>query len=116
MSVGFLVLVFTSIVDAESFSRLVTNAVGRHRERAATADTPSGIPPTSAPANPSTASTGTHRTRGIAAPRLVVLTSSCCQCKSPATRRDLHTARVRADADVAGSATEPAPAPWSPYS
>ena len=54
MSVGCLVLVFTSIVDTVPLPPLVTKAVARHRARAATADTPPGTTPTSAPANPST--------------------------------------------------------------
>src|SRR5262249_43682104 len=61
MSVGFLVLVFTSIVDTEPPPLLVTKAVGRHRERAATADTPPGNAPTSAPATPSPTTPRTQR-------------------------------------------------------
>ena len=64
MSVGFLVLVFTSIVDTVPLPLLATKAVARHRARAATADTPSGTTPTSAPANPST---NTHEPTGTAA-------------------------------------------------
>ena len=69
MSVGFLVLVFTSIVDTESLPVLVTKAVARHRERAGTADTPSGTTPTSAPANPNTKTLRTHRNRASLLPR-----------------------------------------------
>ena len=65
MSVGCLVLVFTSIVDTESLEVLVTKAVGRHRERPATPDAPSGTTPTSAPDNPSTKAPRTHRNRRI---------------------------------------------------
>src|SRR5262249_25609494 len=54
MSVGFLVLVFTSIVDTVSLPLLATNAVARHRRRVASVDAPVGTPPTSAPANPNT--------------------------------------------------------------
>jgi hypothetical protein len=61
MSVGCLVLVFTAIVDTEPLPTLVTKAVGRHRARPATADAPLGTIPTSAPANPSTTTTRTHR-------------------------------------------------------
>jgi hypothetical protein len=68
MSVGSLVLVFTSIVDTVPLIWLVTNAVGRHRARGATADALSGTTPTSAPANPSTNTPKGHRNRGIAAP------------------------------------------------
>jgi hypothetical protein len=52
-----------------------------HRDRAGTADTALGTTPTSAPANPSTNTPRTNRNRGIPAPRLAVLTSSCCQCR-----------------------------------
>src|SRR5262249_14628298 len=65
MSDGFLVLVFTSIVDTVPLTPLATKAVGRHFRRAGTADTRPR--PTSAPAKPSTATTRTHRTRRIAA-------------------------------------------------
>src|SRR5262249_59744494 len=70
MSVGFLILVFTSIVDTEPLRPLATKAVVRHRGRVATADTPSGTTPTSAPANLSTTSPRTHRNRRIAPPAL----------------------------------------------
>jgi hypothetical protein len=68
MSVGFLVLVFTSMVETVPLPALVTKAVARHRARAATADTPPGTTPTSAPANPSINTPKGHRDRGIAAP------------------------------------------------
>src|SRR5215471_6189633 len=69
MSVGFLVLVSTSIVDTsmvdtDPLPALETNAVARQRDRPATADTP-GATPTSAPANPNTTTTRTHRNRRI---------------------------------------------------
>jgi hypothetical protein len=54
MSSGCFVLVFTSIVDTVPLPALVTKAVGRHRERAGTADPSLVSTPTSAPANPST--------------------------------------------------------------
>jgi hypothetical protein len=60
-----LVLVFTSIVDTVLLAALVTKAVGRHGARPATADARSGTAPTSAPANPSTATPRTHRQRVI---------------------------------------------------
>ncbi len=75
MSVGFLVLVFTSIVDTVPLPSLVTKAVGRHRDRAGTADTPSGTTPTSAPANPNTTTRRTDRNRRIAAPACYLLSS-----------------------------------------
>jgi hypothetical protein len=50
-----------SIVDTEPLRAFVTRAVGRHRERAATADTPSGTTPTSAPVNPNTTTPRNHR-------------------------------------------------------
>jgi hypothetical protein len=65
MSVGFLALVFTSIVDTVPLPALVTKAVARHRARAGTADTPLGTTPTSAPANPSTKAPRSHRKRRI---------------------------------------------------
>src|SRR5262245_3321022 len=68
MSVGFLVLVFTSIVETVLLAALVTKAVARHRPRASTADTPSGTTPTSAPANPNSRARRTHRNRRITAP------------------------------------------------
>src|SRR5262249_44279920 len=61
MSVGFLLLVFTSTVDTVRLPVLATKAVDRHRARAATADTPSGNTPISAPANPSATTTRPHR-------------------------------------------------------
>src|SRR5215471_19885225 len=64
MSVGFLVLVVTSMVDTDPLPALETNAVARQRDRPATADTP-GATPTSAPANPNTTTTRTHRNRRI---------------------------------------------------
>ena len=67
MSSGCLIRVFTPIVDTVPLRMLVTNAVARHRERAATADAPFGTTPTSAPANANTNTTGTHRDRRIAA-------------------------------------------------
>ena len=67
MSSGCLVLVFTSIAETEPLPLFATKAVARQRERAGTADTPSGMTPTSAPANPSTTTTGAHRDRRIAA-------------------------------------------------
>jgi hypothetical protein len=69
MSVGFFVLVFTSIVDTELLPWTVTKAVGRHPARAAAADTPPGLTPASAPDNPSTNTPRTHRDRHIAASR-----------------------------------------------
>jgi hypothetical protein len=71
MSVGFLVPVFTSIVETEPLTALATKAVARHSLRAVTADTPSGTTPTSAPANPSTTTPRTHR-NGDALPGLSV--------------------------------------------
>src|SRR5262249_48924879 len=47
---------------------LVTKVAARHRARAASADTPSGTPHTSAPANQSITAPRTHRNRNIAAP------------------------------------------------
>ena len=73
MSVGRLILVFTSIVDTVLLALWVTNAVARHRVRAATADTPPGT--TSTPATPSTTTTRTGRDRCIA-PRFAVLVST----------------------------------------
>src|SRR5262249_4913691 len=61
MSVGFLVLVFTSIVDTVSLSLFATRAVARHLARAVTAGTSSGTTPTSEPANPNTTSPRTQR-------------------------------------------------------
>src|SRR4029453_13354998 len=50
MSVGSFVLVFTSMVDTVPLIWLVTNAVGRHRARGATAAPPPGThPPTRPP-------------------------------------------------------------------
>jgi hypothetical protein len=54
ISVGFLVLVFTPIVDTVPLRVLATKAVARHGARPAATDTPSGTTPTSAPDNPST--------------------------------------------------------------
>jgi hypothetical protein len=65
MSVGSLVLVFTSIVDTVPLPELATKTVARHSLCVATADTPSGTTPTSAPVNPSTNTTGTHRKRNV---------------------------------------------------
>jgi hypothetical protein len=67
ISVGSLVLVFTSIADTVLLPALATKAVGRHRARPGTADTLPGTTPTSAPANPNTNTTRTHRDRRIAA-------------------------------------------------
>jgi hypothetical protein len=66
MSVGFLVLVFTSIVDTEALCPLDTKAVARHRARSGTADTPLETKPISAPANPSATTPRPHRNRRIA--------------------------------------------------
>src|SRR5215207_8995749 len=100
MSEGCLVRDFTSIVDTVPLPWLVTNAVARHRPRPATAATSSGTTLTSAPDNPNINTPRTRRNRRIAAPRLVALTSSCCRCPSPATRRDRHPDGARADWDV----------------
>jgi hypothetical protein len=63
MSAGFLVRVFTSIVDTVPLMPFVTTTIGRHGARPADADTPSGTTPTSAPANPSAITPRTQRTR-----------------------------------------------------
>src|SRR5262245_30916112 len=71
MSVRFLVLVLTSMVDTVPPCALVTKAVCWHRDRAGTADTPSGNPLTSAPVNPSTTTARAHRRRIAASASLV---------------------------------------------
>src|SRR5262245_44581677 len=69
MSVGFVVLVFTSIVDTVLLPALGTKAVARHFERAGTADAAVGTKRTSAPANPRTT---TPRTQRITVPCLAI--------------------------------------------
>ena len=96
MSVGCLVLVFTSIVDTELLSWLVTKAV-----------LPSGVtapvrpplprgPEPHPPAWPPTRATQPHEPTGSAT------CSQRCRCPSPATRRDRHLVRQGADRDVGG--------------
>src|SRR5262245_47327081 len=82
MSVGFLIPVVASIVDTVSLDSFATKTVARHRARAGTADTPPGA--TSAPANPSTSTPGTHWNRRIEPPA-----SPCSPAPSglPAQRR-----------------------------
>jgi hypothetical protein len=72
MSVGCLVLVFTSIVDTVPLPTSVTKAVARQRGRAATTDAPPWTTPTSAPDNPSTKAPNAHRSRC----RLIIVWSS----------------------------------------
>jgi hypothetical protein len=98
MSAGFFVLLLTSIVDTVPLSALVTNAVARHRERA-TADTPPGDTPTSAPANPNTTTPRTHRNHRTAA------TPSC----DPLSSRLADQGRVRRTWVIGSTKVPPAP-------
>src|SRR5262249_9522861 len=69
MSVGYFVLVITSIADTVPPPLLATKAVGRHRDRAGTA-APLGLTPITAPPIPSTTTTRTDGDRRISAPCL----------------------------------------------
>src|SRR5262249_8838598 len=87
MSVGFLVLVFTSIVDTVSLGLLATQAVLRHRRRAVTDDATPGATPTRSSANPDAETARTERHRRSSAHRVAVLMGSRWRSPSSATRR-----------------------------
>src|SRR5262249_34017697 len=97
MSVGSLVRVVTLIVDTVPVPPLVTKAVPRHRARTGTADTPSEDTPPRAHATPNTTTRRTHQE-----PRQPLSLQQAVGARSPATRRDCHPVRIRADLDVGG--------------